>query len=109
MGKLLFTTVTLMALGISAMAQDTYVDGYTRSDGTYVQPHFRSQPDNYQDNNYSARGNTNPYTGESGIKISPSSGTENDFNDYSPSAEPSREWNNNRPHGSSYRKPQSGM
>lgn len=42
------------------------VDGYYRRDGTYVQPHHRTQPDNSLLNNYSTQGNVNPYTGQSG-------------------------------------------
>lgn len=40
------------------------VRGYTRRDGTYVQPHYRSAPDGNPYNNWSFPGNTNPYTGE---------------------------------------------
>jgi len=45
---------------------DQQVSGYTRSNGTYVEPYHRSAPDNTMYNNYSSQGNTNPYTGESG-------------------------------------------
>ena len=40
------------------------VRGYYRSNGTYVQPHYRSNPDGNPYNNWSYPGNTNPYTGE---------------------------------------------
>ena len=65
--------VFLLALVLGAFAAtsaiaDTYVNGYTRSDGTYVQGHYRSSPDNSYNNNYSVRGNTNPYTGEGGTR-----------------------------------------
>lgn len=43
-----------------------YVHGYTRSDGTYVAPYYRSEPDDTVTNNYSYEGNVNPYTGEVG-------------------------------------------
>lgn len=49
-----------------ADARDTYVKPYTRSDGTYVQGHYRSAPDGKAYNNYSTHGNTNPYTGQAG-------------------------------------------
>ena len=49
----------------SAMA-DVWVNGYTRSDGTYVQGYWRSSPDNSYNNNWGVKGNTNPYTGEQG-------------------------------------------
>ena len=40
------------------------VKGYYRKNGTYVQPHYRSNPDGNPYNNYSFPGNTNPYTGK---------------------------------------------
>jgi hypothetical protein len=43
-----------------------YQRGYIRRDGTYVEPHYRTRPDNNPWNNYSTRGNTNPFTGERG-------------------------------------------
>ena len=46
----------------------TYVKGYTRSDGTYVKGHYRSSPNSTQRDNYSTYGNTNPYTGKAGTK-----------------------------------------
>lgn len=42
------------------------VNGYMRSNGTYVAPHYRSSSDSYKFNNYSTRGNVNPYTGKKG-------------------------------------------
>lgn len=41
-----------------------YIEGYYRSDGTYVRPHYRSKPDGNPYNNYSFPGNVNPYTGK---------------------------------------------
>lgn len=59
----------VMATLISTTAHaDTYVRGYTRSNGTYVQPHYRSDSNGTKMDNWSTRGNTNPYTGESGHK-----------------------------------------
>jgi hypothetical protein len=52
----------------SASTSDVAVRGYYRSDGTYVQPHMRSAPDNTRSNNFSSRGNTNPYTGARGTR-----------------------------------------
>jgi len=43
-----------------------HVNGYTRRDGTYVAPHWRSAPDSTPTNNYSTQGNYNPYTGQAG-------------------------------------------
>lgn len=39
------------------------VRGYFRRDGTYVQPHQRSNPDGNPYNNYNFPGNYNPNTG----------------------------------------------
>ncbi|WP_308515736.1 hypothetical protein [Sphingomonas flavescens] len=55
------------AVATAASAQ-TYVHGYTRGDGTYVAPHYRSSPDSSLLNNYSTRGNVNPYTGQVGTR-----------------------------------------
>ena len=57
--------VATLTVGFSAMA-DEYVHGYTRSNGTYVQPYYRSSPDGTVGNNYSYQGNINPYTGNVG-------------------------------------------
>lgn len=51
-------------VGLSQIADAAVrVNGYYRSNGTYVQPHYRSSPDSSPYNNYSYPGNTNPYTG----------------------------------------------
>jgi hypothetical protein len=46
--------------------QDVWVNDYYRSDGTYVPGHYRSAPDGAPSNNWSTRGNVNPYTGVPG-------------------------------------------
>lgn len=55
----------LAALSAPAIS-DTLVNGYTRSDGTYVAPHYRSDANSNRYDNYSSQGNTNPYTGQRG-------------------------------------------
>jgi hypothetical protein len=64
--KKLILTITLLALATPALARDHFVNGYTRSNGTYVQPHYQTNPDRSMYNNYSTRGNVNPYTGQAG-------------------------------------------
>lgn len=54
----------------SFLSAQTYVQPYTKSDGTYVPGHYRSTKDNTYKNNWSTKGNTNPYTGVSGTKNS---------------------------------------
>ncbi len=59
-----------MLFGIlgTAMA-DVYVRGYCKSNGIYVAPHYRSNPDGNAWNNWSTQGNVNPYTGRRGTRI----------------------------------------
>jgi hypothetical protein len=40
--------------------------GYFRNDGTYVQPHFQTNPNGNPYDNWSTRGNINPFTGQPG-------------------------------------------
>ena len=51
----------------TAMA-DVHVRGYYRSNGAYVAPHYRSDPDGSRANNWSTYGNVNPYTGRRGTR-----------------------------------------
>lgn len=63
---------TLILLAIIAFATattvfgQTYVNGYFRSNGTYVQPHYRSSANSTNLDNWSTKGNINPYTGSVG-------------------------------------------
>lgn len=56
----LFLATALLNIADAAVR----VSGYYRKNGTYVQPHYRSNPDGNPYNNYSYPGNTNPYTGK---------------------------------------------
>jgi len=42
--------------------------GYTTQQGTVVQPHMQTNPNNTQTDNFSSRGNFNPYTGNMGSR-----------------------------------------
>lgn len=44
----------------------TSVRGHVTKKGTYVQPHRRTNPDGSKTNNWSSKGNMNPYTGKKG-------------------------------------------
>lgn len=50
----------------------TYVRGHKTKNGTYVKAHRRSNPDKNFNNNWSTKGNDNPYTGKEGSKLTPS-------------------------------------
>lgn len=53
----------------TAMAQGyNQVSPYTRRDGTYVQPHYRTNPDNTVRNNWTTVPNVNPFTGQPGTR-----------------------------------------
>ncbi|WP_223144609.1 hypothetical protein [Deferribacter autotrophicus] len=60
--------ILVFVLIASFVYADVYVNGYYRSNGTYVSPHYRSNPDGNVWNNWSTRGNINPYTGQRGYK-----------------------------------------
>lgn len=62
----LFIILTMIAIGSSASARDVFVNGYVRQNGTYVQPHMRTAPNNNAFDNYSTKGNINPYNGNAG-------------------------------------------
>lgn len=52
----------------SALADTSTVKGYIKKDGTYVAPHQRTTPNSSKLDNWSTKGNTNPYTGKEGTK-----------------------------------------
>ena len=68
--KLISTIVSLLLVSILATVSfaDVYVHPYTRSDGTQVQGHYRSDPDGNRNNNWSTQGNYNPHTGQKGTR-----------------------------------------
>jgi hypothetical protein len=67
--KQLFT-ILLLLLTLFSFAQTNpnhvYVSGYYKSNGTYVKPHYRTAPNSTNRDNFSTRGNINPYTGQPG-------------------------------------------
>ncbi len=56
------------AYPVSPSSGDVYVNGYFRRDGTYVGGHHRTAPNRTTVDNFSTRGNVNPYTGRRGSK-----------------------------------------
>lgn len=64
----IYLILTLIFTGISSADAAVRVKGYRKKDGTYVQSHYRSDPDSSVYNNWSTKGNINPYTGEEGTK-----------------------------------------
>jgi len=74
--KKIFITILLsllLSLGLSGIAEAyaVRVKGYYKpSTGTYVMPYYRTSPNRSKFDNYSAKGNYNPFTGKKGY-ISP--------------------------------------
>ncbi len=73
MKQLLCLGLCLATIGVadvsSAFARPSaHVGGYTNRRSTYVAPHYRTTPDRSKINNWSSRGNVNPYTGKRGTK-----------------------------------------
>lgn len=61
----------LLILAIATMAfaqRSTRVRGGTTKSGTYRKPHARTAPNRTQTDNWSTKGNTNPYTGKRGSR-----------------------------------------
>ncbi len=65
--KIVLLVGVFLLLSASAFA-DQWVNGYMRKDGTYVQPYMRTTPNSNPYDNYSTKGNTNPYTGQKGYE-----------------------------------------
>jgi len=74
MRRLMTILVILVVVCATSLTADAAVRvrGYYRSNGTYVQPHYRSNPDGNFSNNWSTYPNINPYTGATGTRRTPS-------------------------------------
>lgn len=69
--KKLFLILTLLigvlSFSVSAEARTTSVRGYYKpSIGRYVAPHYKTTPNRSRFDNYSTKGNYNPYSGKKG-------------------------------------------
>lgn len=94
---------TLLFVGVAIA--DSYVRPHVRSDGTYVQGHMRSSPNQYRHDNYSGRGNTNPYTGQRGSQRHEFTNPPAFNTGRSPSANPYQTPNLGNPYGNTNRNP----
>lgn len=59
---------TVAARGKGGSSSPHTVKGHVTKDGTYVAPHVRTSPNSTKLDNYSTKGNVNPYTGKEGTK-----------------------------------------
>ena len=76
MKKFLFS-IAFLAISMVAFSQNsTMTNGYIKSNGNYVAPHYKTEPDKTTYNNFSTQGNYNPYNGQSGTKSPTYQGTQ---------------------------------
>lgn len=65
-----FILILLLLISFQTIAQTNsrhvHVKSHTNSNGTYVPEHHRTAPNNTNRDNFSTKGNENPYTGQSG-------------------------------------------
>jgi hypothetical protein len=66
--KTIIATLLTLACGMALAAGSHSVKGYTKKDGTYVAPSHATNPNSTKTDNYSSKGNVNPYTGKEGTK-----------------------------------------
>ncbi len=68
---LMAALVAGILLGEQVASAQVHVRGHYRSNGHYVQPHYRTYPDHNFHNNWSTYPNVNPYTGQVGHRHTP--------------------------------------
>jgi hypothetical protein len=61
-------TVAFAQYGTGSNLSGHYVQGHMTGGGEYVSPHYQSNPNNTTLDNWSTRGNVNPYTGAIGTR-----------------------------------------
>ena len=96
--KIIFTAF-LLCISALLCAANVSVKGYTRADGTYVAPHVRSSPNGTASDNWTTKGNVNPYTGKVGTKTLAEAGlTPSSISDASTGGIDSTTVSNSSPH-----------
>lgn len=72
MNKKIKSILAFLVIGILSsgpvLAKNVRVKGHITKKGSYVPPHNRTSPDSSSGNNWSTKGNSNPYTGKKGTK-----------------------------------------
>lgn len=59
---------TASSHGHGSASESHSTSGYTKSNGTYVAPSHATNPNGTKSDNWSTKGNVNPYTGKEGTK-----------------------------------------
>lgn len=65
---LLVMIASALAATTAAAAGSHSKKGYIKKDGTYVAPSHATNPNKSKADNFSSKGNANPYTGKEGTK-----------------------------------------
>ena len=60
------TSASAQNYGTGSNPSDHYVQGHTTSSGSYVEPHYQTNPNDNTHDNYGAQGNYNPHNGQYG-------------------------------------------
>ena len=60
------TAFVISLFGVNNVLAVSRVRSYTTKNGTYVQSYYRSSPNSTRYDNYSTKGNYNPFTGKAG-------------------------------------------
>lgn len=68
MKMIIVLTAVSTIICAAAFAKTTRVRGYIKKNGTYVAPHQQTAPNETKADNWSKKGNENPYTGKKGTK-----------------------------------------
>lgn len=71
--KIQTIAVALLSIALASPAfarsgSTVHVRPHVTKSGSYVAPHVRTAPDHSKYNNWSTKGNVNPYTGKKGTK-----------------------------------------
>ena len=67
LATILLSLMLFSGFTIAAEARSIRVRGYYKpSTGTYIQPYYRTSPNRSKWDNYSTKGNYNPFTGKKG-------------------------------------------
>lgn len=61
-------TLSILTFGTTDAEAYSRVRGYVRRNGTYVMPHYRTYSNSRRWDNWSSRGNYNPFTGRKGYR-----------------------------------------
>jgi hypothetical protein len=79
MRSLLFILAFVFTCVLTYAQSQTYIKGYTKKDGTYVQGHFRQTPNSTNHDNWSTTQKINPHTNENGSRAKDYSSQANNY------------------------------